>query len=147
MQWSNLAFGEFSSEHCKDTSATMVKEGEIKEKGQTYCVPGAQNDVMYSNNTKTTGVSIHYFPKDVVVWPKWTRFDREHRGNFTFQSRRPFPPSRVWRLRTHITGQTGGRWPTNSTKQNADSVACSQTGYDCSSFCWADIWQAFEMYL
>ena len=28
-----------------------------------------------------------------------------------------FAPSRLRRLRTHVTGQTGGRWPTNATKK------------------------------
>ena len=59
--------------------------------------------VSYKNNTHTMGTSIHYFPKDVPVWPKWTRFDRCHRRDFTLQSRRPFAPSRLRRrlLRTH----------------------------------------------
>ena len=40
-----------------------------------YCAAGAPNDVCYKNNTYVAGISIHYFPKDVAVWPKWTRFD------------------------------------------------------------------------
>ena len=37
----------------------------------------APNDVSYNNNTFIPGVSIHFFPKDVAVWSKWTRFDIE----------------------------------------------------------------------
>ena len=37
----------------------------------------APNDVSYKNNTHITGIPIHYFPKDVAVWLKWTRLDIE----------------------------------------------------------------------
>ena len=30
----------------------------------------APNDVSLKNNTYKLGISIHYFPKDVAVWPK-----------------------------------------------------------------------------
>ena len=43
---------------------------------------GAPNDVGYKNNTHLSGISIYYFPKDVAVCLKWTRFDRRHRGDF-----------------------------------------------------------------
>ena len=39
-------------------------------KGRTYCVARAPNDVSYKNNTHIPGIFIHYFPKDVAVWPK-----------------------------------------------------------------------------
>ena len=39
---------------------------------------GAPNDVGYKNNTHLSGISIYYFPKDVAVCLKWTRFDRRH---------------------------------------------------------------------
>ena len=45
---------------------------------------GAPNDVGYKNNTHSSGISIYYFPKDVAVCLKWTRFDRRHRGDFLF---------------------------------------------------------------
>ena len=53
------------------------------------------NDVSYKNNTHKPGISIYYFPKDVAVWLKWTRFDLRHRGDFTLQCR-------FW----HLHGQT-----------------------------------------
>ena len=28
------------------------------------------NDVSYENDTQTTDISTHHFPKDVAVWPK-----------------------------------------------------------------------------
>ena len=46
---------------------------------------GAPNDVSYENNIHMPGIPIHYVPKDVAVWPKWTRFNRRHRGYFTLQ--------------------------------------------------------------
>ena len=52
-------------------------------------------DFRYKNDTYTPVISTHYYPKDVAVWPKWTLFDRRHRGDFTFQSRRPYAPSRL----------------------------------------------------
>ena len=55
-------------------------------KRRTYCVAKVPNDASYKNNTHTPGISIHYFPKDVAVWPKWTRFDRRRRGDFALQS-------------------------------------------------------------
>ena len=93
-------------EFCEDTSAIKVEKGEIWRGGRTYYVAGAPNDVSYKNKTRTAGISIHYFPKDVALWPKWTRFDRRHRGDFTLQRRRPYAQCRLRRrlLRTHITG-------------------------------------------
>lgn len=50
----------------------------------------APNDVRYKNNINIPGlISIHYFPKEVAAWPKWSRFDLRHRGNFTLQCRLP----------------------------------------------------------
>ena len=39
---------------------------------------GALAAVSYKkkNNAHILGISIHYFPKDLAVWPKWTRLDR-----------------------------------------------------------------------
>ena len=59
----------YDVENCEDTSATMLEKGEISKIGRTYCVAGAPYDVSYKNNTHITGISIHYFPKDVAVWP------------------------------------------------------------------------------
>ena len=71
----------------------------------------APNDVSLKNNTYKLGISIHYFPKDVAVWPKWTRFDRRHRGDFALRCRRRHAPYRLRRrlLRTYTTGQIRGR--------------------------------------
>ena len=44
---------------------------------------GAPNGFRYKNNTHILGISIHFFQKDVAAWPKWTHFDRRHRGDFT----------------------------------------------------------------
>ena len=35
---------------------------------------------------------IFCFPKDIAVWPKWTRFDLQNRGDFTLQCRQPYAP-------------------------------------------------------
>ena len=59
--------------NCEDTSATIMERGEIQRKGRTYCVAGAPNDASYKNNTHIPSISIHYFLKDVAVWPKWIR--------------------------------------------------------------------------
>ena len=75
-------------ENCENTAATLVGKGGIEKKGRTYCVTGEPNDVSYKNNTDIPDISIHYFPKDVALCPKWTRFDRRHRGDFTLQCRR-----------------------------------------------------------
>ena len=48
----------------------------------------APNNVSYKNNTHTPGISIHYFPKDVAVWPNG-RVSIVDRGDFTLQRRRP----------------------------------------------------------
>ena len=87
-----------------------MKREEIKKRERTYCVEGALNDFSYENDTHTPGISIQYFPKDVAVRSKWTRFDHRHGGDFTLQSRRPHAPSRLRRrlLRTHTTGQIWG---------------------------------------
>ena len=68
---------------------------------------GAPKDVSYRNNTHKPGFSIHYFRKDLAVWPKWMRFDRRHRGDFTLQCHRPYALYRLRRrlLRTHTTSQ------------------------------------------
>ena len=53
---------------------------------------GAPDDVSFMSNTHTPSISLHYFPKDVAVWPKWTRFDRRHLGDFALQCRRHHAP-------------------------------------------------------
>ena len=70
-------------ENCEDTSATIMERGEIQRKRRTYCVAGAPNDISYTKNTHIPSIPVHYFPKDIAVWPKWMRFDRCHRGDFT----------------------------------------------------------------
>ena len=72
---------------------------------------GAPNDVSYKNNTHITDIPIHYFPKDVAVWPKWTRLDRRHQGDFTLQCRQPHALYRLRKrlLQTHTTSQFRGR--------------------------------------
>ena len=52
-------------------AVTIVERGEIQRKGRTYFLAGAPNDV-----THIPSISLRYFPKDVVAWLKWTRFDR-----------------------------------------------------------------------
>ena len=79
-------------ENYEDTLATIVKKGKISKKGLSYCVAGTPNDVSYKNNTHIPGISIYYFPNDVAVWPKWTRFNRRHRGDFTLRCRRSCAP-------------------------------------------------------
>ena len=46
-------------ENCEDTTATMLKKGEIWKKGRTHCMAGALKDVSYKNNTHIPGISIH----------------------------------------------------------------------------------------
>ena len=70
-------------ENCVDTSATVEDKREISVIGRTYCVAGAPQED--KNSTHTLSISIHYFSKDVAVRPKWTRFDRRHRGDVTLQ--------------------------------------------------------------
>lgn len=51
----------------------MVEKGEIKKKDELIAWPGVAKDVSDKNNTHTPGISIHSFPEDVAVWPKWLR--------------------------------------------------------------------------
>ena len=100
-----------------------MKKGEIRKRRRTDCVAGALNDVSYKNDKHIPGISIQYFPKDVALWPKWTRFDRRHGGDFILQSRRPL---------LHLVFEDGCykhaplvkfgelRLPMNSAKKNAD---------------------------
>ena len=94
-------------ENCEEA---LEEKREIKKRGRTYCVAGALNGVGYKNDSHTSVISKHYFPKDVTVWPKWKRFTRRHRRDFTLQSGRPYAPSRLRRRlsRTHTTGQIRG---------------------------------------
>ena len=88
------------------------KEESTEKKGWTYCVAGASNYVRYKNKTHISGIFIYCFPKNVAVWPKWTRFDHRHRGDLTLQCRLPYAPYRLRRrlLRTHTNSQIrGGR--------------------------------------
>ena len=72
---------------------------------------GAPNDISYTSNTHILDISIHFFPKNVAVWSKWSRFDRRHRRDFTPQCRWPYAPYLLRRrlLRTHTTSQIRGR--------------------------------------
>ena len=98
-------------ENCEDMSATIVEKREIKKKGRTCYVAGASNDVSYKNNTHIPGISIHYLPKNVTVWQKWTRLDRRHRGDFILQCRWPYAPHRLRRRlsQTYSSSQIRGR--------------------------------------
>ena len=78
-------------ENCEDTPAIMEEKGETKKRGRTYCVAGAPNDVRI----------IH--PHQVFLC-------------VTFQSMSRL--WRLWRLRTHTTGQIRGIWPIYSAKKN-----------------------------
>ena len=61
----------------------MADQSKKKAKrGGSYCVAGAPNDVSCKNNTYTTGVSMHYFPKNEAVRQKWISFVRRHRKDF-----------------------------------------------------------------
>ena len=102
----------------ENTSATLVRKGGIEKKGWMYCVTGEPNDVSYKNNTLIPGISVHYFPKDVAICPKWTRFDRR----YDLRYRRLHPAYRLWRrlLPTHITNQIRGRQPMNSAEKTAN---------------------------
>ena len=71
-------------QNCEDTPLTMVEKGEIQKKERKYYEAGTPNDVSYKGNAHITGIAIHYFPKDLAVWTKWTRFDRRHRGDLLF---------------------------------------------------------------
>ena len=94
----------------KSGEETLVEKGEIKKRGRTYCAAGALSDVSFKKDALTPGISIHFFPKDVAVWPKWTRFDRRHSGDFTLQSRRPYALSWLQRRlsQTDTIGQIRG---------------------------------------
>ena len=72
---------------------------------------GAPDDVSFMSNTHTPSISLHYFPKGVAVWQKWTRFDRRHRGDFALQCRWHYAPYPLQGrlLRTHIASQIRGR--------------------------------------
>ena len=86
------------------------KEESTEKKGWTYCVAGASNYVRYKNKTHISGIFIYCFPKNVAVWPKWTRFDHRHWGDLTLQCRLPYAPYRLRRrlLRTHTNSQIRG---------------------------------------
>ena len=42
----------------------------------------APNDVSCKNNAYTTGVSMHYFPKNEAVRQRWITFVHRHRNDF-----------------------------------------------------------------
>jgi len=43
---------------------------------------GVPNDVSCKNNTYTTGISMHYFPKNEAVRQRWITFLQRHRNDF-----------------------------------------------------------------
>ena len=53
----------YDVENCEDTSATMVKKGEIEKKRRTYCEAGEPNSVSYKNNTHKPVFLYTTFPK------------------------------------------------------------------------------------
>ena len=59
---------------------------------------GVPNGVSYKNNTHIPSISLRYFPKDVVAWLKWARFDRCHQGDFTLQYHWSYALYRLRRL-------------------------------------------------
>ena len=73
----------------------MVEKGEIKKIRRAYCVAGAQNDISYKNNTHVPGISIHYFQKDVAVWPNGRVSIVDIEEILLLQCRRPYAPNRL----------------------------------------------------
>ena len=62
-------------ENCEDTSSIMV---ESRRKDKRIARPECQM-MLSTRIIRINRIFIfHYFPKDVAVWPKWTRFDRRH---------------------------------------------------------------------
>ena len=73
-------------ENCEDTPATIYGgDRKFRKNDERNAWPEGQMIFSYKNNIHMPGISIHYVPKDVAVWPKWTRFNRRHRGYFTLQ--------------------------------------------------------------
>ena len=75
--------GDYDVVNCETRKAMADHTKKKAKKGGSYCVAGAPNDVSCKNNTYTTGVSMHYFPKNEAVCQKWIRFVRRHRKDFT----------------------------------------------------------------
>ena len=63
------------SKHC----GPEEKESEERWK---LLLAGAPNDVSCKCNTYTTGVSMHYFPKNEAVRQRWINFVQRHRNDF-----------------------------------------------------------------
>ena len=70
-------------ENCEDTLAIMLEKGETKERGRTYCLAGAPNDVRYKNNTLAPGISMRYLPKYVPALKASNIYHCSNQGNMT----------------------------------------------------------------
>ena len=61
----------------------MEDSGSTRKKtGRGYCVAGAPNKTSCKNSSNTDGISIHQFPKDLVVRKKWVKFVQTCRVDF-----------------------------------------------------------------
>ena len=67
--------------NCSDDSSVMADQAKKKARGN-YCVAGGPNMTNCENNSRTPGISMHYFPKDETLRKKWTLFVRVHRKDF-----------------------------------------------------------------
>ncbi|CAB4014783.1 THAP domain-containing 2-like [Paramuricea clavata] len=57
---------------------TQISRAKGKSLGK-YCVAGGPGKVSCKNNSKTEGISMHRFPSDSSVRPKWACFVQRHR--------------------------------------------------------------------
>ena len=58
------------------TEDSVMADKRAKKGAKNYCAGGGPNKVNCSNKTGTPGISMHYFPKEESLRPKWTRFVR-----------------------------------------------------------------------
>ena len=58
-----------------------------KKNGGRYCVAGSPSQQSCRNNSYTSGITMHQFPKDKKLRQEWARFVRRHRPNYKAQSR------------------------------------------------------------
>ncbi len=53
-----------------------------RKRGGNYCRTAGPNKVSCKNSSYTSGISMHYFPKNEAVRKKWMNFVRKHRKDF-----------------------------------------------------------------
>ena len=78
-KWSHLPRGQNDQITVSWRRKLYTKQSKERQRNESYCVAGGVLFLQLTLFGSTSGMSIHYFPRDEAVRQKWIRFVRNHK--------------------------------------------------------------------